>query len=190
MADEKSEDLKGDFELVREEGEGVLKHGKLEEAVVKLREKLKACEGERQEYLYGWQRARADLINERKELEKQKTEFLKFANADLILQVLPVIDSFEMAMKETMWTAADKNWQDGMLNVYNQLSAVLKDNNVESLNPEGELFDPNYHDSIEAVETENKDEDGRILEVMQKGYMMHGQIIRPARVRVGQYKHA
>ena len=188
MTKEKSEDFSDDFELVREDNEHAPDSEVAAVALKKLREKLKVCEKERQEYLDGWQRARADHINDRKDLEKQKAEFIKFANEGLIMQVLPVVDSFEMAMKERAWESTDKNWRDGMLNVYNQLLAVLKDNKMEQIDPKEETFDPKYHDSIGTVETKDKDEDNVVVEVLQKGYILEGKVIRPARVKVGQYK--
>ena len=66
--------------------------------IKKQKNKLKACEKERNEYLNGWQRAKADLINFKKEQEKNNSEIFKFANENLILEILPVLDSFELAL--------------------------------------------------------------------------------------------
>src|SRR3989338_4076705 len=84
-------------------------------AVKKLREKLKICEQERQEYLSGWQRAKADLINARKRDEEGMRELAKFANEGLIVELIPVLDSFEMAMKnKEAWDKVEKNWRVGV----------------------------------------------------------------------------
>lgn len=188
MAKEKSEEFSDDFELVDEENESAPEIKAAGDVLKKLREKLKECQKEKQEYLDGWQRAKADLINERRDAEKRQGEFVKFANEGLVMQILPVVDSFEMAMKEKVWEMADKNWREGMLNIYDQLTAILKDNAVEQFDPKGEVFNPARHDSIETVETGNENEDNVIAEVLQKGFTLHGRVIRPARVKVAQYK--
>ena len=95
--------------------------------IKELREKLKLCTEERQEYLAGWQRAKADFINQKNELEKWKTDFILFANKNLIDELLPVIDSFNLAFgNKEVWEKVDKNWRTGIINIYNQLEGVLK----------------------------------------------------------------
>ena len=80
----------------------------------KLREKLRECQKQKEEYLTGWQRARAELVNARKEDEKHKDEFKKFAAASLIDDLLSIADSFEMAFKDKGWQKLDKTWRDGI----------------------------------------------------------------------------
>src|SRR5207244_2477593 len=85
------------------------------EAIKKLRERLKKAEAEKQEYLTGWQRAKADLVNARKRDEEDLKEFVRFANERLIEGLIPVLESFDMAMgNKEAWEKADKNWRVGV----------------------------------------------------------------------------
>ena len=97
-----------------------------QELIKNLKEKLKHSQIDRQEYLTGWQRAKADLINARRQDEKDKQEFVKFANERLVMEILPVITNFEMAMaNREVWKKVDKNWRVGVEYIYNQLLKAL-----------------------------------------------------------------
>ncbi|MBI2086939.1 MAG: nucleotide exchange factor GrpE [Candidatus Zambryskibacteria bacterium] len=146
--------------------------------VKKLKEKLKIAEEKAKEYLDGWQRAQADFINLRKRDEEARLEFLKFANADLVLQLVPVLDSFELSLPH-----GNKELEA----IYRQLLSILKSNGLEENSPKDESFDPRKHESIGTVPVENKDDDHKVLEVIQKGYILSGKIIRPAKVKIGEY---
>ena len=156
----------------------------------KLREKLKKATAEKQEYLAGWQRAKADLINAKKEFGEEKINLLKFANADLVLQIIPVLDSFEMALndKKTKESGELKEWATGMRHIYSQLLSILSENGAEQHNPVGEKFDPALHNSVEIVKIDDKEKDSIIVEVIQKGYSLNGRVIREARVKVGEFE--
>src|SRR3989338_6951716 len=145
----------------------------------KLRERLKECEAKAKEYLDGWQRAQADFVNIRKRDEEAKREFLKFANTDLVAQLIPVLDSFELSLPH-----GNKELEV----IYKQLLSALKVNGLEEVNPIHQSFDPKYHEAIGVVPTENPEEDNEILEVLQKGYILAGKTLRPAKVRTGEYK--
>jgi len=145
--------------------------------VKKLKEKVKELEAKAKEYLDGWQRAQANAVNMRKRDEEAKMEFLKFANADFILQLMPVLDSFELSLPH-----GNKELEV----IYRQLLSVLKSNGLEESNPLGKEFDPRQHESIGSATTERKEDDHKVLEVAQKGYILHGKIIRPAKVRIGE----
>ncbi len=147
------------------------------DAVKKLREKLKEAEGKAKEYLDGWQRAQAEFANIRKRDEEAKVEFLKFAKGDVIEQLIPILDSLELSLPH-----GNKELEV----IYRQLLSILKANGFEVDDPKGETFDPRRHESIGTVPVEKKEEDHKILEVMQKGYILQGKIIRPAKVRIGE----
>lgn len=161
------------------EEEDVEQSGFKSKSDTKLRKELKQAQKDAREYLEGWQRAKADLINFKRESESSREQTAKFATSDLIMQLLPVIDSFEMALAHTD--------DEGVRHIYTQLLSVLKQNAVEQDNPEGKQFNPNRHDSIEQIQVENKKQDGTIVEVVQKGYTVHDKILRPARVKVGTF---
>lgn len=154
-----------------------------------LREKLKKCEAERMEYLAGWQRAKADLINARKRDEEDKKEFVKYANEDLIGEILTVLDSFDMAFaNKEAWEKVDANWRVGVEYIYSQLLSSLERFNLKVINPAGQKFDPNHHVSIESIPVTDKSQDDMIVRVVQKGYELNGKIIRAPKVEVGEFK--
>lgn len=168
-------DEEKDIELDKEDiDDSVIAEEHAGDQVKKLKEKVRAAEDKAKEYLDGWQRAQADFVNIRKRDEEAKLEFLKFAKSDLIEQLMPVLDSLSLAGGHAEV-------------IYKQLLQILKQNGLEEMNPVGEQFDPRLHESIGSIETEKKDEDHKILDVMQKGYILQGKIIRPAKVRIGEY---
>jgi len=172
-----SEDFEQDISFSEDEDANELSRmkGKSEQ---KLRKELASCHEEKTEYLDGWQRAKADLINFKKEAEESNAKTHKFATEDFISQLLPVIDSFEMALAHT----EDR----GVQQIHSQLLSILKSNGVEQVDPIGEVFDPSQHESIEMVEVENKKDEDTIVEVVQKGYKIDNKIIRAPKVKVGE----
>lgn len=157
------------------------------ETVRKLREKLKACEKERQEYLAGWQRAKADLINARKRDEETFRDLAKFANGQLIDDLIPVLESFEMAMADkAAWEKADANWRTGVEYIYSQLKKTLSEKGLEEIDPQGLMFDHNLHEAVLYEKVDDEKKDRIVIEVVQKGYSFHGKVIKPAKVRVGE----
>jgi molecular chaperone GrpE len=159
-----------------------------EVVIRKLREKLKQCVKQKQEYLEGWQRTKADFVNARKKDEEARKTFIAFASENIILQLLPILDSFEMAFShKESWEATPKEWRVGIEHIYSQLLSVLENNHLVQLNPLEEQFDPASQTSVESVSTKDKEKDNMVVEVVQKGYKLHDRIIRPAKVKVAKY---
>ncbi len=157
--------------------------------VKKLKVELEACKKEKQEYLDGWQRMRADMVNIKKREEEERKEFIKFAKEGVVEELLPVLQSFDMAMgNKESWEKVDSNWRAGIEYIAKQFKAVLLSHGLEEINPIGEVFDPARDESIEHVEVGEVEKDHKIIEVVQKGYKLHDKIIRPARVKVGEFK--
>ena len=130
------------------------------ETIKKLREKLKKTEEEKLEYLTGWQRTKADFINLRKKDEEMKGEIVKYANEDLISQVLPVIDSFQMAFSnKEAWEALPKEWRGGMESIYNQLIQTLMQNGLVIEELLGKPFDPKFAEAIGTIKVDSKDKE-------------------------------
>lgn len=178
---ETNENIEQDDVVFEEEGEGLQPVQKIK----KLREELKKCQKEKEEYLAGWQRAKADFINVKREEEKSRTELMKFANKELVTEILSVADSFDMAfVNKEAWEKVDQNWRTGVEYIYGQLMSILEQNGVKQLNPIGEMFDPNVHTSIESIPAEKPEDDHKIVAVIQKGYMMHGSLVRSPKVKV------
>jgi molecular chaperone GrpE len=159
------------------------------DVVKKLREKLKIAVEEKQKYLDGWQRDKADFINSRKRDEEDKKNLLKYAEANLISELIPTLDAFDMAMaNKEAWEKADKNWRVGVEYIYSQITNTLLNHGLTKIDPKGEIFDPTHHQSVAVIETGRKEEDGQILEVVGYGYSLNGKIIREPQVKVGQYE--
>ena len=161
-----------------------------EDVIKKLREKLKKNTAERQEYLAGWQRAKADLINAKKDFGEEKARLLKFANTDLITQIIPVLDSFELFFINEKQDKVKnfKEWAVGVRHIYSQLLSILKENGVEQINSLGEKFNPALHNSVENIKIDDEQKEGIILEVVQKGYLLNEKVVREARVKVGEFE--
>lgn len=174
------------IEYVSEDGSD-----KIEDKIKKIKEQLKKAEQERAEYLAGWQRAKADLINYKKEQEAKISEIFKFANEGLIYDVLPVLDSFEEALKymEQSATSAEgetgepRQRQEEIKQIYNQFKNILKSNGIEEIQVVGEKFNPEFHEAIGEVEGK---EQGVIAEEVQKGYMLNKKVIRASKVKINK----
>ena len=125
-------------------------------------------------------RARAEFDNARRRSERERSDYLQFAAMDLVRELLPVVDDFERALKvET----ADREYVKGVELIYQRLSETLKKMGLESLEAVGRPFDPNVHQAIERVETDEA-EDQSVLGEFQRGYYFKGKLLRPAMVRV------
>ncbi len=157
--------------------------------IKKIQEKLKKCQKEKQEYLDGWQRSKADFINYKKRADEAKKEFAKYAAENIILDIIGVLDNFEHAFKnKDAWESVDLNWRKGVEIIYIQTKEILKNNNVHEIEVINQKFDPKIHDSIETVKVEDEKDNDRILEVTLRGYKMGDKIIRHPSVKVGKFE--
>lgn len=149
----------------------------------KAKEDLKKCETERKEYLEGWQRSKADFINYRKDEGKRFGEMAVFVTAGFIQEVLPVLDSFNLALSHSLAPEVEK----GILLIRSQLEDVLKKRGLEQIKIEpGENFNPEKHESMGEMESDFPE--GKIVEEIQKGYFFQGKVLRPARVKIAKSK--
>jgi molecular chaperone GrpE len=149
--------------------------GAVDKKIKKIKKQLKACQKEKEEYLAGWQRAKADLINYKKEQEQKISDYYKFANQGLILEILMVLDSFEEALKH------EKN--EAIEQLYNQLKNILKNQGLEEIKAIGEKFNPEFHESVGEVKGKKP---GLIVKEVQKGYKLNNKVIRPSRVKISK----
>ncbi|PIT96759.1 nucleotide exchange factor GrpE [Candidatus Campbellbacteria bacterium CG10_big_fil_rev_8_21_14_0_10_35_52] len=157
--------------------------------IKKFREKLKKCIEEKQEYLDGWQRIKADFINNKKKEEESRALLVLFAKEGLILDLLTTIDNFDMAFaNKNVWESVDKNWRIGIEHIYSQLLGILENHGLKQFNPLEEEFDPIRHDSVETIAVIKKDDDNKVIDVMGKGYIFNDKVIRAAKVKVGKYE--
>jgi molecular chaperone GrpE len=125
----------------------------------------------------------------KKRLEEEKKDFAKFAKEDIVSEVMTVLDSFESAFKnKEAWEKVDKNWRQGIEYIHTQLINVLGNHGVSVISPLGEKFDPKRDEAVESVPVEKKEDDGKIIEVVNNGYTFHEKLIRAPKVKVGEYR--
>ena len=145
--------------------------------------KLEKCQKEKDEYLAGWQRARADFLNYKKEEIERLKKVMEYGSEELILKIFPILDSLEKAETQIPLDFKDNEWVEGISQVRIQLQDFLKKEGVEEIKTIGERFDPNFHEALEKVEVKNK-EVGKIVKEIQKGYTLNNKVIRPAKVKI------
>ena len=145
-----------------------------------LQTELETCKKERDEYLQGWQRTKADYINYKNEEGKRLEDMGRFITEGLIKDMLPALDSFDLALGHEVGPEIER----GILLIRSQVMDVLKKRGVEEIGvKKGQSFDPNHHESI-GEEAHDGLESGTIAEVVQRGYILRGRVIRPARVKL------
>lgn len=174
MTDEKnndSQEKKG--EIKNEEGR--------QEGNETIKEELELSKKKEQEYLDGWKRAKADYLNLKRESEQRYQELIKFANAGLILEILPVLDNFKLATQHIPEEQKKAEWVIGIVHIKKQLEDTLKNLGIETIKTVGEKFNPEFH---EAVEKSESGKDGIITKEVRPGYILNGKVIQVAKVIV------
>lgn len=154
-----------------------------EEAKETIEQKLdiEVIQKERNEYLEGWKRAKADFINYKNEESDRVKRFGLITKEMLILDILPVLDSFELGIM----SSKDEQSKKGMELIRMQLEEVLRRNGLEKINVSlGDQFNPLYHEAIGEKESEYPD--GTIAEDVGIGYTLDGRVIRPTRVKISK----
>jgi molecular chaperone GrpE len=161
----------------------------LKKTLKKLRNDLKQARKEKEEYLTGWQKERADFANYKKQEEDRKAMFSESMRERILSRFLSVMDSFNMAFaNREAWEKVDANWRKGVEYIHSQMNTVFEEYGVLEIGKVGEVFDPNIHESLEMVDTNEKDKNHTIANVIQKGYKIGGRVLRPARVNVFEFK--
>jgi len=161
---------------------------KEEEHIVTLKEseyaKLKESSAKAQEYWDRILRLQADFENAKKRLEKERIEFLKYANEGIILELLTILDDLERSVE-----LAEKNKEDfnaflkGVEMILSHLYEMLKKNGISVIESIGLPFDHNKHEALMREETDKVSEN-TIIEEFQKGYMINDRVLRTAKVKV------
>jgi len=152
-----------------------------EDKLKKLKAKLRQCEKEKASHLEEFQRAKADFLNSKKRLAEQLDKDTERVANNFIEKLLPLCDSFDMAMSDTKsWKKCDESWRSGIEAIYTQLDSILRSYDVEKIGEKGEMFDPNKHEAVSTAESDETQE--IIIEVLQSGYKRGEHLIRPAKV--------
>jgi molecular chaperone GrpE len=129
-------------------------------------------------------RLQADFSNIRKRWEKEKQEFIKFANEELLLEILKIVDDFERSLEMSRPKKEEISVLfQGMEMILKNIHELLKKHEVFSMETKGKIFDPNFHEALMQTEKEDVPEK-TILEEFQKGYMIQNKVLRVARVQI------
>ena len=156
---------------------------KKKSAKEELMAQLEAKEKEAQENFDKYLRAKAELENYKKRIEKEKAETIRYCNENIIREILPVVDNLEMALKHGQDSGNSKSLIEGVEIVLNQFLKGLEKFGVASFSSVGEEFDPNIHEAMMQVESDNHNPNSIISE-FQKGYFLNERLLRPAKVTV------
>ncbi|MEK7560984.1 MAG: nucleotide exchange factor GrpE [Patescibacteria group bacterium] len=149
-------------------------------AVKKLRAAFQRAEGEKKDYLDGWQRAKADFINYKKDEARRLEDIAHFVSRGLMMDILPILDSFHLAAAH----GATGNGS-ALLLIQSQLEDALKRRGLEEICvAAGAPFDPEIHESVGEVSVDFSE--GSVGDIVQKGYRIQGIVLRPVRVRLAK----
>ena len=153
----------------------------LNEEIVRLDEEIAKQKADADHWKNEYYRAYADTKNLRNSLEKEHKEAIKYRSEGFIEDLLPILDSFYMALANEPTDPALRNYLVGFQYIYRNLVSVLENEGVNEISPEvGKPFDPAIMQAVDTIEGE----DGLITKVYMKGYKLHDRIIRPANVQV------
>nr|MBN1228763.1 nucleotide exchange factor GrpE [Anaerolineae bacterium] len=144
---------------------------------------LAELEAQAAEYLDGWQRARAELANYKKRMERERETLANTLRGDVILALLPVLDDFDLAMNSQSDDIASLEWAGGIALIYRKLQNLLTEFNVTEIEALGQPFAPMMHDAVMQRE-EPGVESGTVVEVIRKGYLIGEKVLRPSMVVV------
>jgi len=135
-----------------------------------------------------YKRALADYHNLQKQTAKEKQEFAKYANEQLILEMLPVYDNLKTSMAHIDENTEKNGWAQGIKYVIKQFADALKNLGIEEINTEGEKFDHNTMEAVGQEETDDKRKEGNVAKELSAGYKLNGKVIKAARVSVYELK--
>ena len=155
--------------------------------IKKLREKLKSCEKEKQEYLQGWQRLKADFVNVKKQEVAERESFIKFSEENIVRAIIPTLQNFDLAMTSQTWQEMPLNIRQGIEQVRAQLLETLKSRGLTVIDPIGKAFNPVEHQSTSTITVESEKEDHMVVQVVQKGYKLNEKVIEPAKVVISEF---
>jgi molecular chaperone GrpE len=153
--------------------------------VAELQKQLESAQDKANEYLDGWQRARAEFANYKKRVERDQSQTYQNAAGAILKRQLAVVDDLERALKNRPKEGEGAVWADGIELIYRKMVALLEAEGVTPTNVQGEMFDPNLHEAI-LMDDSDQYISGQITEVLQQGYTLGDKVLRPAMVRVAR----
>lgn len=151
-----------------------------------LKEDLSRLQAELDESKEKYIRLFAEFDNYKKRTVKERLELIKNASADLIVALLPVLDDFERARNSAEDENSEEVFSDGVTLVYNKINNLLKSKGLEIMLSNGVEFDPEFHEAITEIPAPSEDMKGKVMDTIERGYLLNDKIIRYAKVVVGK----
>ena len=144
---------------------------------------------EQDEYLDGWKRAKADFLNYKKEENERLQAVAEYARRELLRKILRILDNLARAEREIAEEQKDDKFVKGFLQIVSQWREFLKSEGIEEIETVGTPFNPELHEAVEEVAGDpstgsEQRESGMVAEEVEKGYMVQGRLLRPAKVKV------
>lgn len=164
--------------------------------IEELKKQLESAKAKCEEYLNGWKRERADFLNYKKEEMERMGQLIKYANEEIILKFLPILDNICLAARQNFSTenldgqesSRIKSFFDGLEQIKKQIEDFLGKEGIEAIEVMGKEFDANTMEVVEEVDRgQTSVSSNTVVEEVQRGYTLHGKIIRPAKVKVSKW---
>ena len=171
--------IDGDFAGDAEDTQAEQEVNTLEDQLVELQAKV---EKEHKEYLF----LAAEFDNYRKRTLREKAEIIKNGGENVLKGILPIVDDFERGLKAAEADTDAKSVLEGMTLIYNKLVKFLESMGVKEMPSTGEIFNSDLHEAIAQVPSPSDDMKGKVLDTVQKGYMINDKVLRHAKVAVAQ----
>ena len=158
---------------------------KLNKKIAELKKEIDEKDNKLNDYIDTLQRKQAEFENYKKRILREQSKSKTLANMDLIKNLLPILDDLEKVIISKENKDEVKAIIDGIDIIYKEFDQVLNKEGVKEVYPEGEMFDPRYHHALIQFESD-ENEEGTVLEVLQKGYLLNNTLLRPATVKVSK----
>ena len=149
----------------------------------KLKDELAKVKQERQEYLDGWQRCKADSVNLRRDLESRAQRSAELLRESLVPEIIPALDSFDMATTSEAWAEVSDGWKSGMEQVRDQLLGALRSHGIERYGKVGEKLNHSLHEVVEEQD-DVAGEPNTVVRILRYGYRSGDRVLRSAQVFV------
>ncbi len=137
------------------------------------------------EYLDGWKRAKADYLNLKKDSAKREEEIVKFANATLIMEIMPIYNHLKLSFKHVPAEQKNSHWVKGIEHIISEFRTFLQNIGIDEIKTVGEQFNSELHEAVAKEKMDGKPH-GAIIEEVQPGYQYHGKALQAAKVKIAE----
>jgi molecular chaperone GrpE len=186
MSKKSKEEREEKVVVTRESTESMTEGATERESYEKLAEELARTKEEAAENYDKYLRTSAELENYKKRAIKERADAINYGNEKILKDILPIIDSMERALDHSSNSQDFDAFVEGLNLIYEQLCSVLQKHGVERIDAVGQEFDPNFHEAMLQVESEDY-ENNTVVEEFEKGYVLNGRLLRPAKAAVSKH---